>query len=72
MKWKPNAPIDLNLADEDDSGSSNSDNLTKETSGLTISGTANIVPSLSLMTIPPVPLAIVSLNVATRLLFGPY
>ncbi|CAC9556417.1 hypothetical protein, partial [uncultured Gammaproteobacteria bacterium] len=37
---KPNAPIDLNLADEDDSGSSNSDNLTKETSGLTISGTA--------------------------------
>jgi hypothetical protein len=24
---KPNAPIDLNLADEDDSGSSNSDNL---------------------------------------------
>jgi hypothetical protein len=30
----------LDLADEDDSGSSNSDNLTKETSGLTISGTA--------------------------------
>jgi hypothetical protein len=36
----PTAPISLDLADEDDSGSSNSDNLTKETSGLTISGTA--------------------------------
>ena len=34
------APISFDLADEDDSGSSNSDNLTKETSGLTISGTA--------------------------------
>jgi hypothetical protein len=31
---------------------------------------ANVVPSLSLMTISPVPLAMVSLNVATRLLFG--
>ncbi|CAC9539534.1 hypothetical protein, partial [uncultured Gammaproteobacteria bacterium] len=36
----PTAPISLDLANEDDSGSSNSDNLTKETSGLTISGTA--------------------------------
>ena len=36
----PTAPISLDLANEDDSGSSNSDNLTKETSGFTISGTA--------------------------------
>jgi hypothetical protein len=35
----PTAPISLNLADEDNTGS-NSDNITKETSGLTISGTA--------------------------------
>jgi hypothetical protein len=39
--------LSLDLADEDDSGSSNSDNFTKETSNLTISGTAEanaIVP----------------------------
>jgi ELWxxDGT repeat protein len=34
----PAAPTDLDLADADDTGSSNTDNLTKKTSGLTISG----------------------------------
>jgi hypothetical protein len=51
MKWchsatvtidtsSPTAPISLDLANEDDSGSSNSDNLTKKTNNLAISGTA--------------------------------
>ncbi|MDH5718437.1 MAG: Ig-like domain-containing protein, partial [Spirochaetia bacterium] len=35
-----NAPTGLDLADVDDSGTSNTDNITNKTSGLTISGTA--------------------------------
>ncbi|TAN67601.1 MAG: hypothetical protein EPN17_10890 [Methylobacter sp.] len=44
----PTAPIGLDLASADDSGASNTDNLTNNTSGLTISGAAETDSSVKL------------------------